>query len=120
MSASTENTGGTLAEIRPEHGGKIKPWKPGQSGNPAGRPRGIASAVRAATSSEERVASLLEIADHGKRDTDRIAANALLLAYGYGKPSATTAPEGYDILEADEITRELQQLTAEIRKERAA
>jgi len=33
----------TVAEIIPPHGGRLMaPWKPGQSGNPDGRPKGRA------------------------------------------------------------------------------
>ena len=92
---------------------------PGQSGNPAGRPKGIASVVRALTTAEERVQRLLEIADDPTvRPRDRISATELLLAYGWGKPPATVAPDGYDPLELDAMSAEAAAIIDELAQRR--
>jgi hypothetical protein len=65
---------------------------PVRAATPSGRPKGIAAVVRALTSPEEQVHRLLEIADDPTvRPRDRIE---LVLAYCWGKPPATAAPEG--------------------------
>jgi hypothetical protein len=64
---------------------------PGQSGNPGGRPKGIARTVREVCGgSPLRLAQgLLEIAEDPKaRDRDRIAAYSELLDRGWGKAPA--------------------------------
>jgi hypothetical protein len=69
---------------------------------------------------------LLEIAGGGSangkpaRPADQIRAAELLLAYGWGKPPATTAPEGYDPLEVDSITAEARAIVDELTARREA
>jgi uncharacterized protein DUF5681 len=115
--SSVENNGGTT---RP--GGVTgKGFTKGVSGNPGGRPKGIAAVVRALTSPEKQVQRLLEIADDPKaRPSDRIRATELLLAYGWGKPPATVAPEGYDPLELDAMSAEAAAIVDELAQRRKA
>ncbi len=64
------------------------PFKPGQSGNPGGRPRGIAALARAHTD------RAVEVLVEGMEDADhkvRIAAAREVLDRGWGKPLAMTA-----------------------------
>jgi hypothetical protein len=60
----------------------LRPWQPGQSGNPLGRrsDKSLVDHVLASTKGGAELGDLLlNIARNGKRDTDRIeAANALL------------------------------------------
>lgn len=65
-----------------------KPFEPGKSGNPGGRPKGIAAKAR------EHTDRAVEVLVEGMEDDDRrvrIAAAKELLDRGYGKPLAMTA-----------------------------
>ena len=64
-------------------------FKPGQSGNPGGRPKGLARTVREVCGGSPLLLAqgLLEIAENPKaRDRDRIAAYRELLDRGWGRP----------------------------------
>ena len=83
MSEPAENSDGTVRNLRP--------WKPGQSGRPGGRPKGVAKAVREVCGGSplHLAHGLLEIAEDPKvRPRDRIAAYSELLDRGWGKASA--------------------------------
>jgi hypothetical protein len=63
-------------------------WKPGQTGNPGGRPKGIAAKAR------EHTDKAVEVLVAGMNDEDarvRIAAAREILDRGYGKAVAVTA-----------------------------
>ena len=98
----------------------LRPWKPGQSGNPSGRPKGIAKAFREAVKDPAELAALLlEIAqDERQKTSDRIAAMRELLDRGYGKAASFAAIEGADPLEIDDITREVAAIFDEMRERR--
>ena len=67
---------------------EVTRFKPGQSGNPGGRPKGIAALARQHTD------RALEVLVEGMEDDDRkvrIAAAKELLDRGYGKPLTMTA-----------------------------
>ena len=100
-------------------------FKPGQSGNPLGKGRGLASAVRKKYDNDPTM--LVDRWDdiaHGRvpaaRVADQIRAGELLAAYGWGKPAATNAPEGYDPLELDAVTSEIRAIADELRGKREA
>jgi hypothetical protein len=98
-------------------------FKPGVSGNPGGRPKGVAKTVRAVVGGDpyKLAVILLGIAQDPKsRDADRIAACKELLDRGWGKASAFVAVEGHDPLEADELTAEIRDIAAKLRGERGA
>lgn len=74
-----------------------KPFQPGQSGNPGGRPKGTKGFRERcrAFADEEGLNTLIEIAQSPK-DKDRLKAVELLLAYGYGKPKQGFELSGED------------------------
>lgn len=101
----------------------LKPWKPGQSGNPAGRPRGIARTVRERCGGDPEllVDILLSVAqDETQRASDRTNAARALIEHGWGKPPAFAAIEGADPLELDEISEAIAAVVARLTENRAA
>ena len=66
-------------------------WRPGTSGNPAGRPRSgnaLAEAVRARVNTAQLQVDLaLELVTHGKTEQTRLAALTWLRDTGYNKPA---------------------------------
>jgi hypothetical protein len=62
-------------------------FRPGQSGNPGGRPRGIEAIARGHTPAA--IAALVAALDNPR---ERVAAATVLLGYGWGRPAQTIAP----------------------------
>ena len=96
---------------------------PGQSGNPGGRPKGLAKTVRdvCGGSPLRLTQGLLEIAENpNARDRDRVAAYRELLDRGWGKAPAFASMEAGDPLELDDIAREIQAIADELRARRDA
>jgi len=62
-------------------------FRPGQSGNPGGRPR-VAGEIRdlARQHTATALATLAEIAERGENESARVAAASALLDRGWGKP----------------------------------
>src|SRR5688572_11005800 len=66
------------------------PWKPGQSGNPGGRPRGLAARVREIVDVDELVNFALNLLrDERASMRDRCWAVDFLADRGFGKPTQT-------------------------------
>ena len=98
-------------------------FKPGQSGNPSGRPKGIAKTVREhfGNSPSELVAALeIEMRNERARPTERIQAARTLLEFGWGKAATFAAIEGQDPLEMDEVAAEIRAIAEQLKAERAA
>ena len=105
------NSGGTVARSS----SNLRPWAPGQSGNPAGRPKGLAATVKARVTPEEIVAGFLEVAqDPGAKASERISAWRELADRGWGKAPAFAAIEGADPLELGAIAQEIQSIADEL------
>ena len=64
------------------------PWSKGQSGNPGGRPKGVAEVEQLArTHAPEAIAALVKIVKSEKSPPQaRVSAASVLLDRGYGKP----------------------------------
>lgn len=80
-----------------------RPFKPGQSGNPGGRPKGIAAAARQHT---DRCIAVLAEALESPDARTRIAAAHELLDRGYGKAIAATASVSNPLGDLDDETLE--------------
>lgn len=119
------NTPRTAPAIR---GRSAKPpegrrFQPGQSGNPSGRPKGIAKAVRDHLNDPERLVTvLIDVAEgrvQGAKVSDRIMAVRELLDRGYGKAPTFATIEGHDPLELDEVSAQIQAIADELGIRRA-
>ena len=82
---------------RPGNGNLRPRWKKGQSGNPGGRPKGLASRVRELVGDDAN--AILEVfsqiaTDPKAKVSDRIAAGRELLDRGWGKAPSFAPLEG--------------------------
>ena len=92
-----------------------KPFAPGVSGNPGGRPKGLAATVKQRVTPEELVDILLDAArDPRAKVAERIAAVRELSDRGWGKAPAFAAIEGSDPLELGAIAAEIQSIADEL------
>lgn len=100
---------------RQEQGKRRAPrtaWKPGQSGNPSGRPREVGD-VRdlARQHTAEAIRTLIEVMRHGKPDRARAAAAEAILDRGWGRPLQPAEVTGLDGVPLQDIHM-LQQIRA--------
>ena len=101
----------------------LRPFKPGQSGNPQGRPKGAARVAREVCGGTPAGLArvLASIADDEKaRPQDRIMAARELWDRGWGKAAAFAAIEGADPLELDEVAAEIHAIADALRAKNAA
>jgi hypothetical protein len=115
--SSVQNNGNTTGGVTG------KGFRPGQSGNPGGRPKGLAKAIRELVGEDGMalVELWLQIAmDPLRRDADRLRASELLADRGWGKAAAFQPVEEDDPLGladleagAEEFRRRLERLVRE-------
>lgn len=100
-----------------------RPFKPGQSGNPGGKAKGVASYAREKSGKDGRklINLLVKIAsDASEKTGDRIRAAELVLERGWGKAPAFAPIEGENPLELDDISREVAGALDELAARREA
>lgn len=103
----------------------LRPFKPGQSGNPGGRPKGITAATRerieARGGPEMIVNALLDQLDRPNIKPMEVVAIARELAdRGWGKAPAFAAMEGGDPLELTETQEFMGRILDELAERREA
>jgi hypothetical protein len=87
---------------------KGRPFEPGRSGNPGGRPRVIDEFRKLARAhAPEAIKELARLALKAKSETARVAAIRELLDRGYGKPTQFVA-EDTEIVPTDMTAEELR------------
>lgn len=101
-------------------------FKPGFSGNPGGRPKGLAVRVRELMPEEELVAGMVKIAKGqkvaGQKPTvaEIIRAREWLADRGHGKAPAFAPIEGENPLELDDVSRQIDATLDELAARREA
>ena len=112
---SVENNGGSTGGVTG------KGFRPGSSGNPGGRPKGLAAMVKDRVEPSELVDILLDAArDPRAKVSERIAAVRELADRGWGKAPAFAAIEGGDPLELSAIAQEIPAIADEVAARRDA
>lgn len=100
-----------------------RPFQPGQSGNPSGRPKGIAAKAREIIGNDptELLEVFLEIAyDPSQKAADRRAAAEALLDRAYGKTPSYAPVDGGDPLELSGLDRAIGAAVDELASRREA
>lgn len=78
------------------------PWKPGQSGNPGGMPKGIPDIK--ALAREHTDAALKALVEALKNEKTAVAAATALLDRGYGKPTQEISGPGGTAVQIQVVT----------------
>ena len=96
---------------------------PGQSGNPGGRPKGLARATRELVGEDGMALAELwwSIAqDPMRRDSDRLEASKLLAERGWGKAGAFEPVEGdpLDLADAEASAEEFRRMVLRLAPDR--
>jgi len=123
MGDSAQNSNGSAPGRKRVVG---KPFEPGKSGNPGGRPKGLAAAVRESYPAGEIVAGMVKIAKGlkiaGQKPTiaDMVRAREWLADRGYGKAAAFAALEGGDPLELGAVDEAIAGVVDELAARREA
>ena len=115
MSRPAENSDATVRRIG-------RPFPPGVSGNPGGRPKGVARTVRDVCGGSPLLLAqiLLEIAeDPTARNADRIAAVREILDRGWGKAVGFADIEGAHPLADGEVEAEIRAIAEALERERS-
>ena len=101
-------------------------FAPGSSGNPGGRPKGLAARVREQMPEEELVAAQIKVAKGlkvaGQKPTirDMLQAREWLTERGWGKAAAFAPIEGENPLELSDIDRSVAAVVDELAARREA
>jgi len=100
----------------PEH----TKWKPGQSGNPSGRPKGFARIIREETKDGRELVlnALAKLRD--PEDKHHWAAQEWLTDRGFGKAASYPPVEGGDPLELGDVERTIVDLVDQLAARREA
>ncbi len=83
---------GMESDSKPTWSSNLRPYRPGQSGNPSGRPRGgkgLAARIREKTRDGEELVDLLRRIANGEEKAtarDRLTAAGMLFERGFGRP----------------------------------
>lgn len=98
---------------RPEN---LTPWKPGQSGNPNGRPSGLAKRIREATNEGQDLVDFMSEVFRNEREktSDRITAATWLADRCWGRPAQAIELRSD---EAGTVREQLERMTPEERAE---
>lgn len=81
------------------------PFKPGQSGNPGGRPKELAGIRELARANAPlAIQTLVDIAASGKSEAARVAAANHLLDRGFGKPGTADQVNPHDNRDVGQLT----------------
>lgn len=87
-------------------------FKPGQSGNPGGRPKHVTHVRELARKyTEEAIEALVDVCRSSKSDSARVAAATSLLDRGYGKPLQPVEQE-VSKLPDDELKKRVRRLVS--------
>lgn len=100
-----------------------KGFKPGQSGNPTGRPKGVARQARDLIDNNpgELLEVFLQVAkDEKAKPSDRLQAASLYLDRAYGKAPAYAPVEGADPLDRTAVDAEIQSIVDDLEPRRQA
>lgn len=111
----------------------LNPWQPGQSGNPGGRPKGLAAHVRAVAPPDKLAKFYMAVFLAGSDETllddelrailgpdckvtlgDRLKAGEWLSDHGYGKAPSHAPVEGENPLELDGVDRTIGAVVDEL------
>ncbi len=101
----------------------LKPFKPGQSGNPGGRPKGLAKAARELLGNDPKrlLQVLLTIAEDEKATrNERINAAKEILDRGWGKAPSHAPVEDGDPLELGDTGQRIADILDELAPRRSA
>lgn len=109
--SDAQNSGGTGVKA------PGRPWPRGVSGNPGGRPQGLAKATRELVGEDgHRLAefwfSIMQ--DETRRDSDRLEASRLLADRGWGKAPTFAAIEEEDPLGLEAMEQAAEEFRASI------
>jgi hypothetical protein len=109
--SSVQNNGGATGGITG------KGFRPGRSGNPGGRPKGLAKATRELVGEDgmKQAAFWLSIMEDSlRRDSDRLEASRLLADRGWGKAPTYAAIEEEDPLDLANLEGAAEEFRAAI------
>jgi len=117
------NTARALPTEKNDPAENLKPWKPGQSGNPGGRPKGLARRVRELVGGDGETIThfMLDVLKNEEAEMrDRMEAAKWLADRGWGKAANHAPIEDADPLGLDEVDHAISSLVDELAARRQA